>query len=279
MLEILKDILIDTTVDTLKLLPFLLVAFLLIEVLTARSSAMTERILTNINKSGPIVGSILGCIPQCGFSAIASELFSGGMISLGTLLAVFLATSDEAIIILLGYPNQLGNIVRLVLTKLIIGILAGYIVDLTLSKKITSTKKIADHYEDCDCHDHGILYTALGHAFKLAIFIFIITAIIDLLITLVGMDKISSLLLADTLFQPFLTALIGLIPNCAASVLLTELYISGAISFAAATSGLCANAGLGLLVLFKVNKSTKENYTVVGIMYIIAVASGIILSL
>lgn len=279
-MNIFTDVLMDTILDSVRMLPFLFAAFFLLEALEHYSTAFVNKTLSKLNKAGPIAGALFGCVPQCGFSVMAANLYSGGVISLGTLLAVFLSTSDEAVLILLGHPESGNAVWRLLAVKLIIALIAGYAVDFLPAGKITSPKHIEDLCDHCGCHDHhGILKPALNHTLKLFGYIFIFSGVLNLLIALTGIDTISTFLLNGSILQPFLTAVIGFIPNCAASVLLTELYLSGALSFAAVISGLCTNAGMGLIVLFKVNKKRRENLSIAGLLYLIAVSAGMILSI
>lgn len=279
-MNIFTDVLMDTILDSVRMLPFLFAAFFLLEALEHYSTAFVNKTLSKLNKAGPIAGALFGCVPQCGFSVMAANLYSGGVISLGTLLAVFLSTSDEAVLILMGHPESGDAVWRLLAVKLVIALIAGYAVDFLPAGKITSPKHIEDLCDHCGCHDHhGILKPALNHTLKLFGYIFIFSGVLNLLIALTGIDTISTFLLNGSILQPFLTAVIGFIPNCAASVLLTELYLSGALSFAAVISGLCTNAGMGLIVLFKVNKNRRENLSVAGLLYLIAVSAGMILSI
>ncbi len=278
-MNIFSDLLLDTVLDSIRMLPFLFAAFLLMEALEHYSTAWINKTLTTLKKTGPIAGALLGCIPQCGFSVMAANLYSGGVISTGTLLAVFLSTSDEAVIILMGHPGSADAIWRLLAVKFLIALAAGFLTDLILAGKFPDTKHIEDLCHDCGCHSHhGILKPALNHTFRLFGYLFVFSGILNLLITLAGMDAISTFLLNGSILQPFLTAIIGFIPNCAASVLLTELYLNNAISFAAVISGLCTNAGMGLIVLFRVNRNHRENLSIAGLLYLTAAAAGLILS-
>lgn len=275
-----QDVLLDTILDSVRMLPFLFAAFLLLEALEHYSTAFVNKTLSRLNKAGPIAGALFGCLPQCGFSVLTANLYSGGVVSLGTLLAVFLSTSDEAVLILMGHPGNGAAIWKLLAVKLIIALLAGYAADILFAGKITSPKHIEDLCLHCGCRNHhGILKPALNHTLKLFGYIFAFSGVLNLLIALTGIDTISTFLLNGSFLQPFLTAVIGFIPNCAASVLLTELYLNGALSFAAVIAGLCTNAGMGLIVLFKVNKNRRENLSIAGLLYLIAVAAGIILSI
>ena len=238
-----------------------------------------DTILKKSKWGGPLAGSILGCIPQCGFSVIASNLYAGGLITLGTLLSVYLSTSDEAIILLLADSSRGSDILKLMVTKVIIGIIAGYLVDLIFFKQ-RQGRNMDQICSDCHCEEEtSILKPALHHTVHLFVWLLALTLILNVVMEVAGADRISAWLLGDTVFQPVLAALIGLIPNCAASVILTQLYLSGAISFASVVAGLCTGAGAGLLVLFKMNKDRKENLKVLGLLYVIAVIAGIVLEL
>ena len=229
------------------------------------------------------MGSLLGCIPQCGFSVFAANLYSGGVITLGTLLAVFLATSDEALIILISEPSRGRDILLLLLFKIVIGITAGYIVDLFVKKHPEKEKHdIGDicKGEHCHCDEHkGIFVPALTHTLKVFGFLLVFTLALNFAIELLGADRLSEILLGNTFFQPLIAALIGLIPNCAASVLLTEMYLGGALSFASVIAGLCSGAGIGLMVLFRTNKKPRENLKILGLLYGISAFSGVIIEI
>lgn len=279
-MELLEHIFLHTVEDSLRMLPFLFAAFLLLEGLEHYSSAWIRRTLTKIEKAGPVVGAVFGCIPQCGFSVMAANLYSGGVISVGTLLAVFLATSDEAVLILVGHPGNGTAILSLLAAKLIIAIAAGYLADLFFARLISTKKEIEDLCHHCGCHNHhGILRPALNHTVRLFAYIFLCTLILNGVIEAVGLDSVSTFLLNGSILQPFLAALLGFIPNCAASVLLTELYLGSALSFASVIAGLCTNAGVGLIVLFKVNPDKKECVKFTGLLYACAVIAGVLLHL
>ncbi len=265
--------------DTVRMVPFLLAAFLALEALEHYSNNYMNRVLGKVGKAGPAVGAVFGCVPQCGFSVAAANLYSGGVITLGTLLAVFLSTSDEAVLILLGNPGSGPVIVRLLLGKVLIGIGFGYLADLVLRNK-KEEKHIEDLCRSCGCSDHGgILKPALKHTVRLTAYILVFTFVLNVLLEWIGMNTLTAILGRDTWFQPLLTALLGLIPNCASSILITELYLAGGLSFAAAMSGLCAGAGVGLAVLFKTNRPMKENLGILALLYVISAAVGLLLEL
>lgn len=277
------DVIKDTLIDSLKTLPFLFLAFLLLEALERHAGERINNTLRSAGKAGPLLGSLLGCIPQCGFSVFAANLYSGGVITLGTLLAVFLATSDEALIILVSEPSRGKDILLLLLFKIIIGITAGYIVDLFVKKHPEKEKHdIGDicKGEHCHCDEHkGIFVPALTHTLKVFGFLLVFTLALNFAIELLGADRLSEILLGNTFFQPLIAALIGLIPNCAASVLLTEMYLGGALSFASVIAGLCSGAGIGLMVLFRTNKKPRENLKILGLLYGISAFSGVIIEI
>lgn len=280
-MEMLKDVILDTSFDCLKMLPFLFVAFILIEAFEHYSSEFTEKLLIKVGKAGPIVGAVAGCVPQCGFSVMAANLYAGGIISVGTLLSVFIATSDEAILIMLGDPGAIREVGSLLAAKVLIAIAAGYIVDIFLKNRISEPKASGNLCDDCGCHkeDSNVLKSAWHHTVKIFIYLFLFTGILNFCVEIFGIEQLSAFLLGDTILQPVIAAVIGLIPNCAASVILTQLYLSGAISFASVIAGLCTGAGIGLVVLCKVNRDKRENLKIIGVLLAIAVIVGILVEI
>ena len=271
--------LLHALIDTLKTVPFLFLAYLLMEYIEHKASDKMESAMKKIGKGGPAIGSALGCIPQCGFSASASNLYTAGIITEGTLIAVFLSTSDEALPILISSGGNGGAIWKLLLSKLAIGILVGFTIDF-IFKKMNIKKVPVDMCESCGCdEEEGILKPALKHTVLITAFVLIINILFGLAIHFLGEDKLGALLLSDSLIQPFLAALIGLVPNCAISVMITNLYIEGALSFGSAVAGLCTGAGIGITVLLKSNKSKKENFRVIAILYGISAIFGFLLML
>lgn len=279
-MSLLTDIFIDTGTDCLKMLPFLFVAFLILEALEHYSSEFTNKFLAKVGAAGPIFGALAGCVPQCGFSVMAANLFAGGVLSPGTLISVFIATSDEAILILMGNPGRGREIFFLLAVKVVIAVMAGYLTDMFWKSRPEHPKHLEDLCHDCGCHNHhGIILPALNHTVKIVIYLFLFSAALNLLTETIGIEKLSAIFLGNTIFQPFIAALIGLIPNCAASVILTQLYLDGVISFASVIAGLCTGAGVGLIVLFKMNADKKENSKIIILLYLTAVISGVLLSL
>lgn len=275
------DVLIDALLDTLKALPFLFGAYLLIEFLEHKASSHLTAALSRMGPLGPIGGAVLGCVPQCGFSVAAANFYAGRLISTGTLLAVFLATSDEALPILLSRPDAFPDILRLLGVKLLAAAVVGLLADLVLKYVLKPRREEPFHdlCGDCDCEHEGIVKSALRHTVRIFVFLLLINLALGYAIFFVGEDNISRFLLSGSVFQPLLAALIGFIPNCGASVILTELFLSGSLSFGSAVAGLCTGAGLGLAVLFKANKRPKENLCIAGVLYVAAVVTGVLCNL
>ena len=283
------DVFKDSAVDCVKMLPFLFLAFYLLEVVEQHASDRMTVMLGRSGGLGPLIGSLLGSVPQCGFSIMASDFFASGVISMGTLLAVYLSTSDEAIIILLTDPEHAKDILFLVLTKIIIGTLGGYIV-LFVERRFfkrdpVKARKAAEIIRRRTGSDaaavkpgfRDLLIPAWNHTKEVFVYLFIFTFLIGFMMEAFGNSVIESIFLSGSAFQPLVASVIGLIPNCAASIMLTQLYMDGVLSFGSAVAGLCSSAGLGLLVLFRMNRSMKENDTVLAFLVVIAVTAGSIL--
>lgn len=276
-----KEVILDTLLDTIKLIPFLFIAFLLIELMEHKLSNKNKKIITKSKKYGPVLGSLLGALPQCGFSVMATNLYVTRIITLGTLISIYLSTSDEMLPILISKKAPFNLIIKIILIKVLLGIIYGILIDILFTKVFKNKEK--ENYEICDkehCHcEEHILLSSLKHTLKIALFILITTFILNTLFHYVGKEFLSKILLKDNIFGPFITCLIGLIPNCGASVILTELYLNNAISLAALLSGLLSSSGTALLVLFKSNKNIKENIFILSLLYLIGVFTGIILEL
>ncbi len=282
-LESVAELLGDSVLDTLKALPFLFAAFLLIEFLEHKAQDKIKHLFTRAGAFGPLVGTALGCVPQCGFSVMSANLYSSGIIGVATLVSVFLATSDEAVILLATAPNGGAEIIRLLITKIIISLIFGYIIYF-IESKMHRHRHHHSHdlceQDHCGCHEHGgVLRPALIHTVKVFGFLLLFTVIFDLAVALVGTDGLSTLLLSKSAFQPLLSALVGFIPSCASSVLLTSLYLEGTLSFGSLIAGLCTNAGAGLLILFRDKSKLKENFKIAGIIYTCSVIPAMILHL
>lgn len=273
--------------DTLQTLPILLAVYLLLEFLESRR--ITERLAGTVEKIGPAAGALVGCIPQCGFAAAASSMYSQKFLSAGTLIAVFLSTSDEALPILLASPDGWDKVVPLLAAKLVLAIGAGYLFQWTLFRKETSVPGEASIQEtiDHDCcghHSHtpgkwAILWQAVRRTLHIGVFLLVTSAVVELAVHGLGEDLLNKLLLNGSVFQPLLTALIGLIPGCAVSVILTQLFLAGNLSFGAAVAGLATGAGFGYLVLVKECRDWKAIGKIVGCTYLAAAIGGMVLQL
>ena len=277
------DIILDTLLDSVKMLPFLFGAYLLIEFLEHKASDKLQNALSKSGNHGIVVGAILGTVPQCGFSVAAANLYSGKVITLGTLIAVFISTSDEAIPVLLSSPGNAGVLLKLIIAKIVIALIAGFLVDFVLKARHVQENEpeLQDHNvlcHHCGC-EHGIIRSAIKHTVSIFLFILLVSFVLNGLITWIGQDTISKVLLTDSVFQPFIAALIGLIPNCAASVMLVQLFLAGSLSFGSVVAGLCTGAGIGLAVLFRANRNWKKNLLILLLLYGIGSISGLMIRL
>lgn len=279
------DVILDAFLDTLKVFPFLLVIYILIEFLEHKTSFTRNRKILQ-GELAPLIGSATGLVPQCGFSVMAAKLYDKGLIRTGTLIAVFLATSDEAFIILLSSGTSAAAIMPIVVIKLFVGAAAGYLINLMLTReKLAEAEPVEEiHAYSCGREHDGksevkvFLLEPLLHALKIAFYLLIVNLIFGFIIDEVGEDKIAASLIGGAYFQPFITAVIGLIPNCASSVIITETYIYGGITFGSCVAGLCCNAGVGLVVLFRNTKKLKRNILFVLALYGISAITGLIIN-
>ena len=260
--------------DSVKMLPFLFLAYLLIEWLERHHGERIENALAGGGRWGFVPGALLGCVPQCGFSALAANLYASRVITPGALLAVFVATSDEAVPLLAAEPSLWGTLPLLLIGKVIAGVAGGFLLDVPLRRVLPAGLYggYAGHADDIDCHEEheehsGVLLAALRHTMEIFLFILLFSFLIGFAFELIGEDTITAFLTSMGIFQPMAAALVGLVPNCAASVLLAQLYAQGAISFGSLFAGLCAGAGIGLAVLWRVNPSWKQNLFMTGILW------------
>lgn len=269
------DCFIDGLIDTLKVFPFLLVSFYIIEIL--EHTINSNKRLESSGKYGPVLGSLLGIIPQCGIASIATNLYVTGIITLGTLISVFLSTSDEMIPILLSEKVSIKLILIILGIKLVVGLVSGLLIDLVYPRKIKSHYEICEE-EHCHCDDHKFI-SAFKHTINISFFILVINVLLNMVFNYGLNDYLSSLLLKDSIFSPIITSLIGLIPNCASSIVITKLYLASSISFGSMIAGLLTNSGIALVVLFKTNKNLKENINIILLTHFIGTVIGIILNI
>ena len=277
-----EEILVDAIKDSIKLIPFLFITYLIMEYIEHKTKDKTKEVIKKSGKYGPLLGSVLGIFPQCGFSVSATNLYAARVITLGTLIAVYLSTSDEMLPILLSEAAPITTIILILGIKLLVGMIAGFSIDfvLTLRNKDSEEEKIVDLCDKEHCHcEHGIVKSALKHTLSIFVFILIVTIIINIGIHFIGEDVIAGFLNNNTILGSVIAGIIGLIPNCASSVILTQMYLENVISIATMISGLLVNAGVGLAVLFKTNKGIKQNLIIVSLLYCIGVISGIIIEI
>lgn len=290
------DILIEALVDTNKLVPLLALIYFLVAILEYRYGDWMGHFIMRFGAWGPVAGALFGCLPQCGFSVVAAALYVKRLVSVGTLLAVFISTSDEAVPVLLTMPQKAPMVGLLIAIKVMIAIIAGIMVDFFINKRMNKEEKAGagrdknyqvaiDKHKGCCSHVlsdrpskvKALFWHPLMHTIKIYIFLLILSVLLGFVVAMVGDEKIGVMLLNGTVFQPFIAAFIGLIPNCFSSVLLAELYAKSAISFGSLIAGLSAGAGLGFLVLLKENKELKDTLKIIGLLLAISIFSGIIM--
>lgn len=322
------DAVLEALIDSVKTLPVLLLVYFLIELMEHKGQVKFEKAIASSKKTGPLWGAGLGCLPQCGFSAVMADLFSRKMITIGTLLAVFIATSDEAFALMLSNPEYIPSLLVLIGIKLFFAIAIGYGIDLFFKNQSLKENNLKHNHhhdhehthehnntediEDCNTcameevgcdtcgHNHlhhhhelncqhnqkkskvflNILCQALWHTLQIFVFILVTNLFLNIVIYLSGgEDGLMALMGTNAWYQPFIAGVIGLIPNCAGSVVLVELYMQGIISFASCLGGLCTSAGIGLIILFKNNKKIKQNLVIMLSLYLIGVVIGLIFNL
>ena len=266
-----------TLKDGISLLPFLFLTYFLMELIEHTSKDKEKAFISSSGRFGPLVGGVLGTLPQCGFSAAIAGLYSGRVITLGTLFAIFLSTSDEMLPIMISNKFPISSVATVIVAKALIGIVVGFLVDILLKRK-SSADSITHICEDEGCHcEEGVLRSALHHTLSVFLFIIAVGFILESVIGIVGEDLLASLISGAPIISNIVAATIGLIPNCAASVVITELYIEGIISAGAMMSGLLVGAGMGTLVLFRTNKNLKENLLILVSLWTIGALAGVLL--
>lgn len=283
------DVLLDSLIDSLKMLPFLLIVYFVIETFEHKAVDKIRKVFGN-EKLGIVSAAILGVFPECGFSVAAANLYAEKIISAGTLIAVFISTSDEAIPILISSPGQAKWLLPLIAVKVIYAMIAGLFVNFLfkitkLDQDKAHVRQHSEHVHESGEHHHcahcdsekGIIESTLRRSFSIFLFILLTSFVLNTIIWLVGEDKLSALLMTNSIAQPFIAALIGLIPNCSASVVLSELFAAGALSFGSLAAGLSAGAGVGMLVLLRVNHDAKQNAVLLSSLYLLSALLGIVL--
>lgn len=319
------DVVLDTLIDSIKLVPFLFLTYLAMEYLEHKAGEKTTHMVRKAGKLGPLIGGVAGVLPQCGFSAAASNLYAGRVITLGTLIAIYLSTSDEMLPILISEKMDIRFVLGVLGAKAVIGAVAGFVIDLLIREQKVHHHEHPEHghkhghsvqsvqvqeteadnhghddhhhdheeedhaeqehiheiceHDNCHCEEDGIFLSAVKHTLQITFFIMVIGFVLNVVLHFVGEDALANLILNRPVLGPVLAGLVGLIPNCAASVTVTQLYLKEVISLGAMMSGLLVGAGVGLLVLFRVNPDKKENLKIVGILYVIGVFMGCVIEL
>lgn len=269
--------------DSINILPFLFFTYLIMEYLEKKTGKNTNRWLKKAGKAGPVIGALAGVIPQCGMSAVASNLYAGRIISAGTLLAIFLSTSDEMIPIMLSNAENMKIVGRILIIKVIVAVIAGILVDFFLTKfRKSEPEKHGIHefceHEHCHCED-GLMKSAVRHTLRIFIYIFLVTVVLNIGIEVIGEEALGNFILNKPILGPVLAGIIGLIPNCAASVVITTMFLDGLMSLGTMLAGLLVGAGVGILVLFRVNEDRKESFSLIGILYFVGIVVGIMLNI
>jgi hypothetical protein len=273
------DAILDGIIDTVKLIPFLFLTYLVMEYIEHHTSDRTRAAIRRSDKFGPLVGGLLGAFPQCGFSAAAASLYAGRVITGGTLIAVFLSTSDEMVPIFLSHRVDAGLIIRILAIKVVYGVIAGFVVDFLFRslnvRKIGAGIHGICEAEHCDC-EKGIFSSSIRHTLSITLYIFLVSVGLYLFLELVGTQNLENIIFNQPVIGELLAGLIGLIPNCAASVALTTMYLDGAMSAGAMMSGLMVGAGVGILVLARANRNRKESAKIIVILYAAGVIGGLL---
>lgn len=301
-----SEVILDAVLDTLKVLPFLFATYVIIEVIEVKGHIGFKHNKLLGGKFGPLIGTGVGVVPQCGFSVMATDLYAEKHISVGTLLAVYIATSDEAVPILLGNVTNLQKLWPLLLCKIVLALIVGYGADLIFRSRQTDLVTV----DECEAHEHdenehekhkheegtveqgcchhdlnaknglkAYVLHPLKHSLKICLYILAINFAIGTLVYFVGEEKIASFLSTTIWAQPVLSAIVGLIPNCASSVVITQLYVMDALTLGATVAGLSVNAGIAVAVLFKQNKNQKQNLFIVGSLFLISIVAGYVINL
>lgn len=270
------DVIADSFIDSIRILPFLFAAYLIMEYLEHKAGDRMQAAIRGAGKGGPMIGGILGIFPQCGFSAAASNLYAGRIITVGTLIAVFLSTSDEMLPIMISANAGAETIIKILAVKVVVAALAGFVIDCIFRKR-EENMQVEHLCEQHQCHcENGIWKSALHHTVEIFLYILIISLVLNLLIAWIGEDVLSGVILNRPVVGAVIAGIVGLIPNCAASVIITQLYLSGVLNAGAMIAGLLSGTGVGVLVLLRVNDNRRENLGLIGLLYVIGVLSGIV---
>ena len=274
-MELILDILLDTFEDVLKIIPFLFIIYLILEWMEQEAGHKMERFLEKHRRLNPLAGTIFGLLPSCGFAGAASSLYATGVISAGTLVAVYLSSSDEMLSIMLSKQTPFHVIAPILGVKLIVGLTAGYLLDLFSRHNMIHVNEFCE--AEHDDHSHGILYSSVMHTIQVTIWLFVITFIFNGIVSLIGEETLYNFIISHPNKSVLVSSLVGMIPSCASSILLTTMYLESVITFPAVCAGLLVNAGSGMLILFRVNRNMKDNMMILFVTWICGLAAGFIL--
>ncbi len=280
MFENIKDFFLDALIDSAKLVPFLYVIYLVMEILEHKAGNRFPKLMGGSRKVGPLAGGLIGVFPQCGLAAASASLYSGRVITLGTLVAVFLSASDEMLPILISSAFPVVRILKIVGVKVVIAVISGYLVDLVFRK--TASVDPDARGEACRTfaeyeHRSNIFLCALRHTVEIFIYIFLFSFVLNFIIGSVGEERLSAIMNSVPVVGELVAALVGLIPNCASSVVITQLFIDGIIGPGPMFAGLLVNAGVGTLVLLKTNGNVKKSLAIIGLLYALGVVWGVLI--
>lgn len=303
-MEFVLDVVIDALKDTVELIPFLFATYVVISLLDLFASDKTTAAIQRAGHAGPLIGGVLGVVPQCGFSAMGASLYADRIVSLGTFVAVILSTSDEMLPLLLAEHVEVGLLARILVTKAVLGVILGFAIDLVLRAVLGRTSlagvdesdageeqdedaefDLSAYSCDCGCGEPltrgqtawWVVVNSAYRTFQVVVFIFVVSVLLNALIALVGEDALASFLSGNAVVATLVSGLVGLVPNCAASVVLTQLYIDGVLGFAPMIAGTLVAGGAGYLVLFRMNGNMRENAAIVGIVYALGVCAGLVM--
>lgn len=277
--------------ENIRIFPFLFITYLFMEILEHKAGPKTKKMIRETGKAGPAIGGMLGAFPQCGFSAAASNLYAGRIITLGTLISIYLSTSDEMLPIMISEAADATTIIKILVTKVVIGMISGFVIDFVMTVILRKKKAAIDIHslceeEHCHCnHNEGgfwrkVVLPSLIHSIKVFAFIFVVSFVLHEVVHHVGEDALADFLVNKPVLGECLAGLVGLIPSCAGSVVVTTLYLDGIIGAGAMMSGLFVSAGVGLLILFRVNKNNiKENFGILALLYVLGVLWGVLIEL
>lgn len=269
---------------TLSIIPFLYLTYLLMEFLERRAGGAMERIVAGAGRFGPLLGALLGVVPQCGFSAVGAGLYAGRVITMGTLLAIFLSTSDEMLPLLISSGAPITLMLKILASKAVIAAIAGFAVD-AITRIVRRGKKeklrivemcSAGH---CNCDRQSIWLASLVHTLKITASVFAVSLALEIVLELLGEDFLAGILTGKPVIGCLFAAIVGLLPNCASSVAITQLYLSGVITSGAMLSGLLVGAGIGILVLLRANRPLKDTLRIIAILFTIGIAAGLLFDL